>query len=230
MKHGLITAAIILSILPKSIDAQKFGISFGTDIPYQHYAGVNLQYEHTDYGFRTGILAKPYSGMILNLLEAFGTEDVYINMLESAFRFGWMNGLGASYKFGRNKNWYAGPELRFDFLTASDTPTELVEAATGESILNLYPRFRDGIDIRLGLVMYAAGIRMGRTFQLGENKDHYWVIELSAFKHYATQSLLEINDREADRLNSIVDELLWEDVFKEYGYYGGAGISYNYVF
>ena len=86
----------------------------GTDIPYQHSLGTEIRVKDVRFSLRTGLLVDPYSGLTLDLLDAFGTEEVYIRLLEASYQFGTMNGLGMQYLFGKKKRWYVGPELRFD--------------------------------------------------------------------------------------------------------------------
>ena len=117
-----------------SASAQKISKSIGTDIPYQHYAAVSFHTENIAVSYRTGLLLPPYSDLALNVIEGLGTEEVYIDLVESSFDFGWMNSLGVYYKPGRGKSWYLGPEFRLDHLAVSNTSYEIIEVITGESI------------------------------------------------------------------------------------------------
>ncbi len=139
-----------------------------------------------------------------------------------------MNSLGGYLKFGKQKSWYAGPEFRLDYLTAADTPSDILEALTGP-IINLNTFFFGDTDIELGLKTYALGARLGKSFIFGGNNQYSFNLELSAYKHIKTQSMLRINNQEADSLNDIINNLLWEDVFKKNGYVGGLGISFKYT-
>ena len=213
----------------KYLNAQKISAQLGTDIPYQHYIGVNLEIEKVDFSYRTGILIPPYSNTILDIIEGLGTAEIYIRLLESSYDFGWMNSLGAYYKFGQNRSWYAGVEFRYDYLTAIDTPEDAVEAATGRNI-NRAGIIQRELDLELALRMYAVSARVGKKLQLFKSLHHHLKIEVSAGKHLATQSILKGNSNNLSWVNDELDRLLWEDVFRPYGYIGGLGIGYTFTF
>lgn len=221
-----VTGIVFMLMSFAVLQSQQVSFTLGTDIPYQHYVGVEWQKDNVKVPVRTGILVPPYSNMILTIIEQLGTDEIYIQMLESSYEFGWMNSIGLQFMLGEQRNWYLGAEFRIDNLTANDTRAELVEAVIGESLLNrwLNP------EIKLGLTSYAAGIRLGREFVFGDTKNHGIRLEFSASKLIETESHLEINGNPADNLNQILDDLLWYDVFKPYGYVGGIGIAYVYRF
>jgi hypothetical protein len=149
-------------------------------------------------------------------------------MLESAYQFGWMNSISAQYKFGLEKSWYCGLDLRLDYLTAADTPVDLIEAAVGAQF-NIFDFFNPlEVNAKLGLTTYASGIRIGRKFALGSSKKNSLNLEFSIAKHFMTQSRFLINGNKAEDTNKIIDNMLWENVFKNYGYLGGFGISYHF--
>lgn len=209
--------------------SQNASFSVGTDIPYQHYIGINLETKKIDISYRAGILIPPYSDAILDIIQKLGTKEIYINLLDSSFDFGWMNSIGTYYKFGKQKNWYAGGELRFDYLTAADTPIDLIEAVTGQS-LNIVNILNNNIELTLGLRMLAAGLRVGKSFSISANNKHHFKTEISISKYIATQSILKVNGQNLERINQELDKLLWEDVFRSYGYVGGIGLAYSYKF
>jgi hypothetical protein len=213
-----------------SLNAQKFALSVGTDIPYQHYVGLNLETNRVAFSLKSGVLVPPYSDIILNIIEASGTDPIYVDLLNSAYQFGWMNSFGAYYRMGNHRSWYVGPEVRVDQITASDTPSALIETLTGQQIRRNPSSIRNQSESELGLIMYAAGFRFGHKTALSQNNKHFLNIEISAYKYMSTNTTLFINGTKADNLNAIIDDLLWEDVFKKYGYIGGIGVSYQFVF
>ncbi len=228
-KNILIFLTLVFSTIPTFVQGQKTSLSVGTDIPYQFYLGATLETPTIDISYRTGILVPPYSNIILNTLEAFGTKDIYIKMLDDSYNFGWMNSIGMYYKLGKQRSWYFGPEFRLDYLTASDTPFDLIEAVTGYNMFML-PWTSNRINAELGLTMYAVGLRLGHSIVLDKNNHHILRTEFSLSKHIATQSSLFINNQSADNINQKLDKKLWEDVFKTYGFVGGIGLSYSYRF
>lgn len=204
------------------------GLLVGTDVPYQFNLGATYDVGRLRLSVRSGALAGPYSSSTLSILDALGTDDTYIQLLESSYEAGSMNSLGAQLLLGRQKRWQLGVELRFDYLFASDTPEELVETLTGESFPSL-----GGLgdrDITLSLAMYAVGLRFGREFFFGDQRKHSLLVELSGYKHFAIAARLSMNGEYAARLTEPLNALLWEDVFLPYGYLGGLGLNYKYTF
>ncbi|MFC0877458.1 hypothetical protein ACE01N_12730 [Saccharicrinis sp. FJH2] len=226
----ILLVSLNLILYTNILSAQKTSFSIGTDFPYQHYAGFNYQIQNFEFSLKTGILVPPYSDIIINELDNIGIKGIYIDILNSAYDFGWMNTIGVHYNFGREKNWYAGPEFRYDKLTASDTPANLIESVTGLKFNSFIPFTFTETNAKLGMNMYGMGLRTGRKLFFGEANNHCIKIELSAYKYISTQSVLTINEKTADKINARLNTLLWDEVFKSYGYVGGLGISYTYTF
>ena len=216
-----------LTSIPILSNCQKVSFSIGTDIPYQFYIGGAFETSNIDIAYRTGVLTSPYSNLITNTLEAAGTDQVYIDLLEASFNLGWMNSLGVYYKFGNLKSWYIGPEIRIDKLTASEASIEILETLVNQPI-NTNGQWTGDIQAELGMNMVALGFRFGKSIPIGEMKKHRLRFELSLAKHISTQSTLLINNRKNENLNLELNEMLWEDVFKKYGYIGGVGVGFTF--
>jgi len=212
-----------------NVKAQDISVSVGTTIPYQHYAGITLETNRLDVSYNAGILIPPYSDMILNILDDIGVDEVYINLLDASYQFGFTNSLGLNYKMGKNRRWYVGANFRIDHLTASDTPSDLIEIVTGET-LNIGNRVSTGAQVEMGLTMYAAGMQLGHLFHLDKDGKHKIRTGLVLAKHLATQSSLSFAERNLENINTELDTLLWEDVFKDYGFIGGLDIAYVFKF
>ena len=90
------------------------------------------------------------------------------------------------------------------------------------------------IELKLGLKMLATGFRFGKSFTLSSNNKHHLKTEISVNKYIVTQSILELQGfnlgLNLENVNKELDRLLWEDVFKKYGYVGGIGFAYSYSF
>lgn len=221
---------LLLFVLPFSSKAQKVNLSIGTDIPYQHYIGSSFLYKNFSISYKTGILVPPYSDAILEGIHKLGVDQIYIDLIQPAYQFGWMNTFNINYHFGKKKNWYIGPEYRIDKLNAQATPKILLESVTRQTFTPKFPQKNNELNIELGLNTYGVGFRFGKSFTLDEKKHHRINIELSASKNYQIKSVLIINDIENAELNKVVNELLWEEAFKSYGFIGGLGISYQFSF
>ncbi|MGB2129729.1 MAG: hypothetical protein ACPHXR_09665 [Flavicella sp.] len=209
--------------------SQDFSVSLGTDIPYQHYVGLHLHSEKIEGYYRLGILAPPYSDYILNISRELGVSENYIEMIENAYDFGWMNTMGMAYKFGKKRRWHIGAEFRLDFLTANETPYDLIEIVTGIT-LQIPDQIQGKARASLGMKTYALGIRGGYSFPISIDKKHQIRVEVSAAKHSSIQTRLKIQNKKNDAVNTKLNNLFWEDVFRDYGYLGGIGIAYIYDF
>lgn len=231
MKQLIFSLIVLIGSL--NLSGQKFSLSAGTDIPYQHYLAVNLEMKKIDFSYRSGILTPPYSDAILDIINVLGTDDIYIDLLDASFDFGWTNSIGTYYKFGKKKDWYGGGEIRYDYLTAADAPQNIIQTITGKPINSLNFLF-SSIELKLGLKMLATGFRFGKSFTLSSNNKHHLKTEISVNKYIMTQSILELQGfnlgLNLEPINKELDRLLWEDVFKKYGYIGGIGFAYSYSF
>lgn len=228
MKSLIVVFFTMINII-SVLKAQNASLSVGTDIPYQFYVGGNYETDRLLISFRTGVLTPPYSDLALDIMEELGTDPLLVSLLENTFQVGWMNSVGGYYKFGRERQWYAGLEFRADLLTASSTSAELLESATGQTVGN-GNRPRRELDVNMGLILYAAGVRVGRTIALDKQQKSQLDFSLSFAKHLESQTLLTIQGEPSERVNSVLDSLLWNEVFRDYGFLGGLGIAYTYRF
>jgi hypothetical protein len=225
----LTSLVVFLFFVPnQKLKAQEYSLGIGTDIPYQFYLSFNVATQHIDFNYRTGILTPPYSNVIVSFIGALGVEQIYLDLINTSFQVGWMNSLGGGYKFGKNKKWYLGLEFRLDYLTAADTPKDLVETIINQPIPTSRPTNQPEIKLALGL--YATGIRLGYLLDLGNQNRHQLRLEFSFSKHIATQTSLFVNGNQSTKLNQLLNNYMWEDVFKEYGFLGGLGAAYYYRF
>ena len=225
----LFVAFVLLLAGRQTATAQHVSLSIGTDVPYQHYLGATLETNRVDVAYRSGLLIPPYSDVILDVLLVFGTDEIYTKLIDEAYDFGWMNSLGSHYKIGPKRRWYIGAEYRVDYLTAAETAASLVDAVVDQPLPNLGVSNRE-LEIGLQVLLHGVGTRMGRTIQLGSTEKHRIRVEFSFHKHISSKSTTTINSIVNETLNREMDDLLWEDVFKPYGFAGGLGVSYCYRF
>lgn len=228
MKFQKLIVAGTLLVFSYAVWGKSVQLVLGTDFPYQNYIGVNYPLTDFDIAVKTGVLTPPYSSVLIKMFGAYGAEDTHLQLIDESFRFGWMNTLGVYYKTGKNKQWYVGADIRFDFLTTNEVPESALIEAVDTSLrkyLNFLP-FK--LNAELSVQLAGAGIRGGKVFQLDESGKHQLAIDISAFKYLYSKSTTKINEREFDIISNYVDDLIWEDVFKKYGYVVGIGISYRY--
>ena len=220
--------ALILCVfmtLSSHSHAKQWGLEVGTDIPYQYKVAVSHSWDRLEVHLHTGVLTKPYSQVILNLIHALGTEQIYIDLLTPSFQLGWMNGFSMRYQFGKNRSWFVGPEIKLDHLIAQDTPRDLLEIVTGQNLnsLRINPQ---STQVSMGLNLLSVGVRVGKSFAIDKKRKHFIRLDVNAFKHLSSRSFLQINNQEPKLMNQELDQLLWEEVFQPYGYFGGVSVTY----
>lgn len=228
MKNKLCFLTVAIAVcFSISTRGQDLSINMGTDFPYQFYAGVTYETDMAAISARSGLLVEPYSSIVIDVVEMLGVREVYIALLDQTYDSGWMNSIGGYYKFGDENQWYLGLEIRVDHLKASKVQESLLFDIIGLNLDlgNFFTR-----QYELGLTLYGIGLRGGRKFYLDENKKHSLRPEISMYKYVRSHSVLSRNGIKPAELNSILNNLLWEDVFKNYGYVGGIGILYAYRF
>ena len=216
---------ICMASFSVTTEAQQLRFAVGTDVPYQYYVGATWQQKAVDVSFRTGVFTSPYSTLVLNTIEGFGVDEEYISLLDATYNLGWMNSLGMYIKIGKHKRWYVGPEFRLDRLTASDAPVDLIESLTGQPVI-VGSRGNRNPEARLGLTLFATGMRVGRSFNIGTR--HQIRTEFSFSKYISSTSTLSVESAGENNTNEILGRLLWEDVFKPYGFVGGLGVSFGF--
>ncbi len=235
LKFKVLTALLVLFTI--NINAQEanlsdFSITVGTDIPYEHYVGLNYNINKFDLSYRTGVLAPPYSDLLINSLSIYDVKDEYIDLLEATFEFGWMNSLGAYYRFGEQNQWYIGTEFRIDYFNQKTTPVEVFETIFEDSSVSNLNIIDENIrDTEIGLTTFAFGLRIGRTFQLiKDNPQHLLNVEFALHRYISSRSKVTLNGNESGAVGRLTDELLWNNFFRDHGQVPVLGVSYTYVF
>ena len=77
-------------------------ISLGTQIPLKYDLGFEYKFlPKFSSNLNFGILTKPYDAAILGIIQAFGLEEGYINMIGNAFKLGLVTDLG--FRFHHKK-------------------------------------------------------------------------------------------------------------------------------
>jgi hypothetical protein len=78
-------------------------IFIGSQIPVQFTAGYGYQFSDR-FSLRTqaGLVTKPYSGFIVNAMEAFGMDKYLAQAIKKSFRSGTVLGAGPNYHFGKS--------------------------------------------------------------------------------------------------------------------------------
>jgi hypothetical protein len=217
MKKLLLLTLTVLSV--KAFAQMEHRFKIGTQIPFQY----NIGYENRFTGrfsanLQAGILTKPYDQAIINIMSKLGVGDVYIRVLESAFKFGFVGDLSGRYHFGKN---YTGIYGQFIRLSGQDTPSGLVESAFKVNLSN-YPRKRNqpipaaGENLFIQSSLVQLGILYGRRFLF---KDPQWEIhaEFSISKNISSQTKVTSETREVVNLQTLINNEL-VSLYKDYAY------------
>ena len=78
-------------------------VFIGTQIPLQFTAGYAYHFNDRFSGrVQAGFITKPYSGFIVDALEAFGLDKYLSRVIKKAFSSGTVLGVGPNYHFGKN--------------------------------------------------------------------------------------------------------------------------------
>ena len=81
----------------------KSELLLGTQIPFQFTAGFRQNFSNRiSAQVQAGIITRPYSGFIVDAMEAFGMDKKLSRVIKKAFRSGTVIGIGPNYHFGRN--------------------------------------------------------------------------------------------------------------------------------
>lgn len=196
---------------------KKSTLKLQWELPVQ----IGLQYEYSfnqkfSAYLQAGLLRKPNSTIILNTMEALGTDDQIVDLVESAFQSGWVLEEGVNYKFGKS---YAGIFFQQILLNGEDTPSDLVEILLDED-LTTFPRRRGRTGtlestLLLDSNLFQLGLHYGRIFPLQSN--FHLFAEFGLSFNIASNSSLSSTQLELASLDDEIDNLL-SDTYSSYAH------------
>lgn len=202
----------------------------GTQIPVQYNVGLDYQFaKRWAVNAHIGVLTKPYDQIILNIIEGFGTDEVYIRMIENAFQFGVVTDIGL--RFHLNKKNYLGIYGQYIALSAQDTPQEVIESFFGVN-LTTFPRIgglrniNNNIDLLLKSNLLQLGLTYGRVIPLTSRLDLRLEFDISA--NIGSSSTLSSNTRNLTNLSTTVDNEL-STFYRNYAFVPGITIHFAYL-
>lgn len=187
-------------------------VQAGTQIPLNYTLGGGWDFsKRISAEMRTGILTFPFDRAILAMLQGFGTDAAITNTIGNAFDFG--VALQPSLDFHLGK-YHLGAEYAYHFLRAKDPPAALIESYYGVTL----PRRLGSRENTFVLVshLHAAGIRLGRVFDLSQPG---WElkVELAVSKVFASSSVLSGDFGDMQRASALIDAEL-NRYYIDYGY------------
>ncbi len=212
----------VIFLLGYELNAQerndRHSIGIHWDLPTQ--IGGRYDFNFTNWlsgNIQVGILSEPNTSIILNTLEAFGTDQLTMDLIDNAFQFGFVMKEGVNIHFGKN---YSGIYFQQIYLNGEDTPYDIVEVVLDED-LSQYPllnRRRSGNETSLILDsnLFQFGILFGRRFHLKEEKSFLFA-EIGASLNIGSNSRLSSEVRDFTNLNSEIDDYL-EGIYSDYAF------------
>ncbi|MGC4021153.1 MAG: hypothetical protein QM734_04030 [Cyclobacteriaceae bacterium] len=195
------------------------------EIPVQFGLGYEWQYsKRFSSNFQVGVLTQPNSTIILNTLQALGTSQDVILMLQDAFKFGMVYKGTLNYNFKRN---YVGGFFQVIDLTGKDTPTALVETAMGVSISS-YPRYpgknsATPTNLTLHSSLFQAGVLYGRRFLVKKKSEIDLEFGISA--NVGSSSSVNSDVRDLSSLSKYANTYL-ASIYKSYAFVPSITIAY----
>ena len=187
------------------------------DVPVQFGVG----YETSSAGrltgdFSFGLLTKPNSTIILNVMEGFGVDPAVKLMIEDAFESGMVFKTGLNYQMGKG---YLGVHLQHLFLKGEETSRENVEEVMGED-LSSYPRYnrrstQNVVDVSLKSYLLQVGLSYG--YRISVNEQFEIIPQISFSANIYSQSSVSSDIRDYATLSESVDDYL-KDIYHTYAF------------
>jgi hypothetical protein len=198
--------------------AQQSALKLKIQVPVQFGLGYEGKIsKHFSFQASAGALTPPNSTLIINTLDALGTDPQVVLMIKDAFQFGFVGESGVNYNFKKN---YVGIFFQLIDLHGGDTPTSLVEGYFNTSITG-YPakKGRTAANekfLHLKSTLYQGGILYGRRFPF---KNEHWEIDAEAgiSANLSSQSKLTSDERDLSALSKLADAEL-AGYYKDYAF------------
>lgn len=210
--------------------AQESSLKLLAEVPLQFGIGYEGKISNRfSVALSAGLLTQPNSTLIVDVLDAFGTDDAITVMITDAFKFGVVGKTGMNYNFKRS---YVGSFFEIIALQAGDTPRTLIENYFGTSV-NSYPA-RNGrgqsneVYLRLSSTLYQGGVLYGRRFPL-KNKQFEIDTEIAVSFNLGSKSKLTSEYRDLATLSKEVDTEL-SGYYSSYGVVPSLTVAFVYKF
>lgn len=198
-------------------EAQTLTICAGTQAPLKYDAGLDFKFaKRFSVSAGAGVLTRPYDKAILNIIEAFGLEEGYVNMISNAFSYGMVYDGGIRFHYRKN---YFGVYAQYINLAAQDAPQDLVESYLGID-LSPYrkpkPFVTKNIEVALESNLLQLGVLYGRRFVF-KNPKFEIRTELGISKNITSQSYFYIDGSKSESLSEVTNEEL-KPIYMDYAY------------
>jgi hypothetical protein len=143
----------------------KSSIFIGTQIPLQFAAGYAYRFhQKASANVQAGFVSKPYSGFIVDAMEAFGMDKYLAQVIRKSFQSGTVVGVGANLHFGMA---YAGAFVQYLHLkgggiTPADAMSVYFKKDFSQFNVNALPLFEFSMQSNI----INTGLLFGRRFNL----------------------------------------------------------------
>jgi hypothetical protein len=145
----------------------KSNVFIGTQMPLQYTIGYGYQFsDRFSASAQAGILTKPYDGLIINSLEAFGLDKYLGRVIKKAFNKGTVLGIGTNYHFGKN---YVGLSGQYIHLQGGGiTPADALSVYFKKDFSSFDPTGLPVFEFAMQSNILNIGTFFGHKFQLNK--------------------------------------------------------------
>lgn len=221
-----VVIGIFFTILFFRANASEFKLLIGTQIPLQYHIGANYDFnKRIGLTANFGILTQPYDKAILEVLGAFGTDEVYLNMIQNAFNRGYISDLGVQFYINR-KN-YLRIFGQYVSLSASDAPKDLLESYYGISFGSGLLAGNNAVNVEMKSSLVQLGLLYGHSFAF---KGNNWKInlELGASKNISSNTELYMDSKVLNQASALINGDLSE-IYFDYAYIPTLNLALVYT-
>lgn len=210
--------------------AQQSALKLKAQVPVQFGLGYEGKItRHFSFQASAGLLTKPNSTLIIDALDAFGTDPQVTLMIEDAFNLGFVGEGGLNYNFGKN---YIGIFFQVIDLHGGETPAAIVEDFFDTDVSN-YPQRRNRANttekyLKIKSTLLQGGILYGRRFPL---KDKHWEIdaEFGVSANLASETKITSDVYDLTALSKVADAEIG-GYYKDYAFIPSLSVALVYKF
>lgn len=227
LKTNLILVFIFVALISYS---QENALKFKVQVPVQFGLGYEGKIsKHFSFQASAGLLTKPNSTLIIDALDAFGTDPQVTLMIEDAFNLGFVGEGGLNYNFGRN---YIGVFFQVINLHGGETPTAIVEDFFDTDVSD-YPQRRNRSTtnekyLKIKSTLVQGGLLYGRRFPL---KDKHWEIdaEFGISANLGSETKITSEEYDLTALSKVADAEIG-GYYKDYAFVPSLSVALVYKF
>lgn len=220
----MVFAFTLVAFLFQPASAQQ-QLKIGTDIPL-HY-GLAYQYS-PEYGIggglKLGILTEPHNSIILAIMEAFGTNEVIVDIIRDGFKLGFVMDGSVSWHWSKN---YVGANLVFMNLSAGEAPLDVIDNYYDFNLQSLWGPVigPTSTQINLNSNLMQLGVHYGRRIPLKDKLELQ--LEFGLTKNIGSTNNFTSDFPYPQAIYNTMDEDL-RDAYKKYAVIPTLGIYLVY--